>query len=45
MFDGDNHSDGKGLGKYKDMEGKDGLLRNLKTSETVPFPYSIHRLD
>ena len=37
MFDGDNHSNNKGLSKYKDMGGKDGLLKNLKTTEDVPY--------
>ena len=33
MFDNDNHSNGAGLAKYKELQGKDGLLRSLKTSE------------
>ncbi len=33
MFDNDNHSNGVGLAKYKELQGKDGLLRALKTSE------------
>lgn len=33
MFDNDNHSNGIGLAKYKELQGKDGLLRSLKISE------------
>lgn len=33
MFDGDNHSSGVGLNKYRELEGRDGVLRALKTSE------------
>lgn len=33
MFDNDNHSNGVGLAKYKELQGKDGLCRALKTSE------------
>ena len=33
MFENDNHANGVGLSKYKELQGKDGLLRALKTSE------------
>jgi hypothetical protein len=46
MFDEDNHSNGVGLQKYREMNGKPELLKNLITSEEVP-PYNKleNRLD
>ncbi len=38
MFDNENHSNGVGLTKYKELQGKDGILRALKSSEDVPYP-------
>lgn len=35
MFDEDNHSNGEGVKRYRDLKGKDGLLQALKTTEEV----------
>ena len=35
MFEGDNHGNGVGRQKYKDLGGQDGLLRQLSTTEQV----------
>lgn len=34
MFDNDHHSNGIALAKYRKLNGKEGLLSSLKTSET-----------